>query len=120
MSQERSWRHQNRSEPRPPLAVQEVDESTVPFGERSDAICTLAWVADGFEAVQIFVNPALMDRAEALCEEAQVWTTAHRTLESLNRAIQDYARDERLSASVYEGQSDDLSEGVVAVTFEVG
>ena len=120
MSEEPIWPQEARPEPRPPLSAQEIDPTDLPFGERSDAICTIAWVTDGFEAVQLFINPALMERAEELCEAAQIWTSAHRDLDSLSRAILDYARNEGLSASIYERPPDDPSVGLVAVSFEVG
>jgi hypothetical protein len=109
-----------RPEPRPPLSAQEVDPTRLDPDLRSDAICTLAWVTDGFEAVQLFINPALSDRAETLCEAAQVWTSVHRDLDSLSRAILAYADQEGLSASIYEQPRDDLSAGTIAVAFEIG
>ena len=109
-----------RPEPRPPLSAQEIDPTALDPDLRSDAICTLAWVTDGYEAVQLFANPALMDRAQTLCEAAQVWTSVHRDLDSLSRAILAYADAEGLSASIYERPPDDLSAGTVAVAFEIG
>jgi hypothetical protein len=107
-------------EPRPPLSAQEIDPTRLPADVRSDAICTLAWLNDGFQAVQLFINPALMDRAEDLCETAQIWTSASRDVDSLSAAILDYARAEGLSASIHEALPDDLSTGVLAVSFELG
>jgi hypothetical protein len=109
-----------RPEPRPPLSAQEIDPTRLPADLRSDAICTIAWVNDGFQAVQLFINPVLMDRAEDLCETAQIWTSVHRDVDSLSRAILEYARAEGLSASIHEQPPGDLSVGLLAVSFEIG
>ncbi|CAN5429985.1 hypothetical protein BH20CHL6_BH20CHL6_17980 [soil metagenome] len=107
----------------PPGTVDGPFDDDTPSGAaviRSDAACSVAWRADGFEAIQVFVDPVLTDRARELCSVVEMWSTAHRDLTALNEAVMAYARDEQLSASVYEDPQDDLSTGVVAIAFTLG
>ena len=107
-------------EPRPPLSAQEIDPTGLPFGLRSDAFCTTAWIVEPFEAVMVFADPALMDRAQEICEAMSALTTTHRDLDGLTDGINRWAEGAGLSASIFEEPRDELSRGVVAVTFEIG
>ena len=92
----------------------------LPFGLRSDAFCTVAWIVDPYEAVMVFADPVLIDRAQEICEEMNAMTTTHRDLDSLVAAVNRWAAAAGLSASIYDEPRDDVSTGVVAVSFEVG
>jgi hypothetical protein len=72
-----------------------------------------------FEAVMVFADLLLMDRAGLLCEEINVMTTTHRDLDSLSDALKRFADVEGLSVSIYEEPRDDISRGVLAVTFTI-
>lgn len=89
-------------------------------GLTSDAACTIAWRADGFEAVQVFVDPSLADRSPDICGTLEGVTAAHRDIDALAGAINTWAEGEGLSASVYENPRDELSEGTVAVALTPG
>jgi hypothetical protein len=108
-----------RSEPRTPLSTQEADPDRLPFGLRSDAICTIPWTVKPFEAVMVFADLLLMDRAGLLCEEINVLTTTHGDLDSLSDALRRLADVEGLTVSIYEEPRDDISRGVLAVTFTI-
>jgi hypothetical protein len=96
------------------------ERSAGAVGLASDAACTVPWRADGFEAIQVFVDPALLDRAAVLCSTIEVLAETHRTIDRLGDAVIDYADREDLSASVFEEPPDDLSTGTVAIAFTVG
>jgi hypothetical protein len=86
----------------------------------SDAACTVPWRADGFEAIQVFVDPALRDQADDLCETVTAWAGAENDIDGLNDVVMKYGEQEDLSVSVFENPRDDLSKGVVAIAFTVG
>ena len=89
-------------------------------GLQSDAACAVPWVVDGHQAVQVFVDTAILDRAGELCAVVETWTSAHRDIDALSDAVLRYAESEGLSASIYEETPDDLSTGLVAIAFTVG
>lgn len=100
------------SQPDPPNAFD--------FPLRSDASCTVPWRADGFEAIEVYVDPAIWDRADELCQAATGWSGAHRDIDGLSRDVMAYADEEHLSASIYTNPRDEMSQGVVALAFTVG
>jgi hypothetical protein len=87
---------------------------------QSDAACAVPWRVNGFEAIQVFVDPALRDRARELCEVVETWSSTHADLDRLSAEIQRWSERERLSASLYEQPRDDLSTGVLAIAFTLG
>lgn len=87
---------------------------------RSDAACVVPWVADGYQAIEIFIDPIVDDRIASICELATEWSAANRDIDTLTRAIEDYAGGEGLSASVYTRPEGELTEGVVAVSITAG
>ncbi len=87
---------------------------------QSDAACAIPWLAGDFQAVQVFVDPAVRERAPAICAAITALCGAHDDLDALNDEIQRYAGDAGLSAGVYERPPDALSEDIVAVTFTLG
>src|SRR2546423_13359843 len=87
---------------------------------RSDAACAIPWRADDYEAVQVFLDPALTDRSRELCLLVEGFAGAHRDIDTLSDAILRWSRREGLSAGIYEGPQDDLSAGVVAIAFTIG
>lgn len=89
-------------------------------GVHSDAACTIPWRADGHEAIQVFLDPALADRAADLCMTVAGWAAAIRDLDSLTTTVMDYARHEGLSPSIHEEPPDELSRGTVAIAFTLG
>ncbi len=89
-------------------------------GLQSDAACSVPWRADGFEAIQVFVDPALLDRAADLCGVIEQLAATHRGIDELGDAVIAYADREDLSASVFEDPRDDLSVGTVAIAFTLG
>ncbi len=89
-------------------------------GLQSDSACTVPWRADGFEAIQVFVDPALRERAGELCSVVSTWADSHRDLDSLSEAALGYSDAEDLSASIFDNPPDDLSRGTVAIAFTIG
>ena len=89
-------------------------------GLASDAACTVPWQADGFEAIQVFVDPALRDRARELCSVVETWAGAHDDADELTDVALAYADEENLSATFFENPPDDLSAGTFAIAFTIG
>jgi hypothetical protein len=89
-------------------------------GLQSDSACTVAWRSDGFEAIQVFVDPALRDRAGELCSVVTQWAAASDDLDGLSEAANRYSDEEALSASIFDSLPDDLSRGTVAIAFTLG
>lgn len=90
-------------------------------GFESDAACTIPWRAGGYEAIQVFVDPALLDRAEELCGVVEQWAGTNRDIDSLAEAVERYSETEDVSGSVYEDAArDDLSTGTLAIAFTLG
>ncbi len=87
---------------------------------RSDATCAIAWRVDGYEAILLFVDPVLRDRAGELCAAIEGWSGVHRDLDDLSAEITRYADHERLSVSIYPRPRDELSTGVVAIAVTLG
>ena len=86
----------------------------------TDAACSFAWRADGYEAISVFLDPVLLDRAAAICETVNALGGQHRDIDTLSDAIEQFAGGEGLSASIHEQPRDDLSAGLVAVSFTLG
>ena len=87
---------------------------------RSRATCSFAWRADGYEAIRVFVGPALRDRAGELCAAIEGWSGVHRDLDDLSDEILQYADREGLSAGIYPRPRDELSAGLVAISITIG
>jgi hypothetical protein len=87
---------------------------------RSDAACTIAWRRDGYEAVTVHLDPALIDRASEICGVVEGLTHAHGDSESLGSAILEWTGREDLSASIHEQPRDALSVGLLAVAITLG
>jgi hypothetical protein len=86
---------------------------------RDDAACAIAWQVEPYEVIEVYVDPALSDRADDICGTVEALSGAHRDIDTLSDAIQTFAEAESLSASVYE-QPQDAPAGVVAVAFTIG
>jgi hypothetical protein len=87
---------------------------------RSDAACAIPWRNDGYEAIEVFLDPALTDRSRELCLLVEGWAGAHRDIDTLSAAVIGWSRREGLSPGIYESPPDDLSTGVVAIAFTIG
>ncbi|HET7027005.1 MAG TPA: hypothetical protein VFI28_04900 [Candidatus Limnocylindrales bacterium] len=87
--------------------------------ERDDASCAIAWTFDDREVLEVYVDPALRDRAESICETVEALAGSHHDIDTLIEAIQTFARHEDLSASVYD-EPRDAEPGIVAVAFTLG
>lgn len=95
-------------------------QATGTAGLHSDAACTVPWRADGFEAIQVFVDPALRDRARELCSLVEGWAGAHTDLDSLSGELLRYGEQEGLSAAIHDEPRDAISAGIVAIAFTLG
>lgn len=91
-----------------------------PNATASDVTCTVPWRADGYEAIAVFVDPALRDRADELCAVVSGWAGAHADIDTLSDAIRSFSEREDVSASIFEDPRDALSTGLVAVAFTLG
>jgi hypothetical protein len=87
---------------------------------QSDAACSIPWLADGFQAVQVFVDPVLVDRAEDICRTVSGLCGQLQDIDSLSDSIHRFAAGEGLSASVFERPPDALTPDLVAVAFTLG
>jgi hypothetical protein len=87
---------------------------------QSDAACAIPWRADGYEAIEVFLDPALTDRSRELCLLIEGWAGAHRDIDTFSNAVIGWSRREGLSPGIYETPPDDLSAGVVAIAFTIG
>jgi hypothetical protein len=86
---------------------------------RDDATCAIAWRADGYEVIEVYVDPALRDREADICQTMEALAAAHADIDTLTEAIETYASGEQLSASIYE-RPDSAPAGLVAVAFTLG
>jgi hypothetical protein len=103
--------------------VDHAFDSDRPSGQphiRSDAACTIAWRRDGYEAVTVHLDPALVDRAPEICGVIEGLTHAHGDAESLGSAILEWTGGEALSASIHDEPRDPLSVGLLVVAITLG
>ena len=114
--------HRTQHYERPGMVDFAFDDDSPNDGDaiRSDAACAVPWVVDGFQAIQVFVDPALTDRANEICATVETVSATNRDLDRLTQAVLRYAEGEGLSASIYEAPDDDISVGNVAIAFTIG
>jgi hypothetical protein len=86
---------------------------------RDDVACAIAWRADGYEAIEVYVDPALADRQAEICETVEALAGRHRDIDTLSEAVETFADGADLSASIYERLAD-APEGLVAIAFTLG
>lgn len=98
----------------------DVDRPTANPVPEDDASCAIPWVVRGYQAIEVYVDPALRDRTHALCELVETWAATHRDLDTLTDAATAYGDEEELSVSVYDQLPDAPATGVVAVAFTLG
>lgn len=91
-----------------------------PRAASGPAACTFAWRAGSFEALTVYVNPVLDDRAASICETTNGIVARQGDLEGLSQALDRFARGAALSVSMYEEPRDDPSAGLVAISFTLG
>lgn len=84
------------------------------------AACTFAWRTGSFQAVPVYVDPALADRAASLCEATNGIVTRQDGLQGLSEPLDRFARGEGLRVSIHEEPRDDPSAGLVAIRFALG
>jgi hypothetical protein len=84
------------------------------------AACTFAWRKGPFEAVAVYVDPVLDDRAASICETTNGIVARRNDLEGLSQALDRFARGEGLAVSIHEEPRDDPSTGLVAISFTLG
>ena len=92
------------------------DEAAIP----SDAACTVPWVQDGFQAVQVFVDPVMIDLAAEICALVEAISADTQKVDQLSERLISYGREQGWSFSIYEDPRDDISQGVVAVAVTPG
>jgi hypothetical protein len=89
-------------------------------GPRSDVTCEIPWRVDGFEAIQVYVDPGLAEQSEAICQTMEGLAGAHRDIDNLAQALLDFGSREDLAVAIHEDVPDDLSTGTVAVAITLG
>ena len=87
---------------------------------RNDAACAIPWLHDDFQAIEVFVDPALTDREAEICEAVNIAGGAHEDIDGLSAGVLRYAESAGLSAGIHERPPDSLTEDIVAVVFTVG
>src|SRR4051812_44934556 len=100
-------------------AFDDDDPSSHPL-IRNDSACAIAWRHDGFEAIEVYVDPALTDREEEICEALNFAAGANDEVDGLSSQIMQYAHGAGLSAGIYERPPDALSADLIAVVFTIG
>src|SRR5690606_30656316 len=88
-------------------------------GLESDAACTIPWREDGFEAIQVFLDPGLLDRTEELCGVITQWAAIERDLDAIRRRLDRYAAGAEIGWTMFENPRDRLSEGIVAIALTI-
>ncbi len=97
----------------------DVDRDADPAG-RSDVSCEIPWRVDDFEAIEVFLDPALDARADSICRTIEGLAGAHRDIDTLSAALLELGRQEDLGIAIHEQPPDELSSGVVAVAVTLG
>jgi hypothetical protein len=87
---------------------------------QSDAACAIPWVHDDFQAIEVFVDPALTDRQAEICQAVAAVAGRNEQIDGLSSALLRYSEGAGLSAGVYERPADALTQDVVAVVFTLG
>jgi hypothetical protein len=87
---------------------------------QDDAACAVAWLHDDFQAIEVFVDPALTDRQAQICEAVNLAAAANNDIDGLSEGLLRYAASAGLSAGIYERPPDALTENIVAVVFALG
>jgi hypothetical protein len=95
-------------------------DSQAGSGPRSDVTCAIPWRADGFEAIEVYLDPALGDRAGEICRTIEGLAGAHRDIDTLSRALLEFGSDEELAVAIHEEPPEAMSVGVVAVAITIG
>src|SRR3954447_13242629 len=75
---------------------------------RDDAACAIPWMQDDFQAIEVFVDPALTDRQVEICEAVNVAAAAEQDIDGLSAHVLRYAESAGLSAGIYERPPDAL------------
>lgn len=86
---------------------------------RDDSACAIAWLQDGFQAIEVYVDPALTDRQGEICEAINDAAGAERDVDGLSAHVLRYAEGAGLSAGIYERPPDSPTEDLVAVVFTI-
>ena len=89
---------------------------------RSDAACSIPWRADGYEAILVYVDPAIRERAEDICMTIEGLAGRHADVDTLTGAVLRWteSNQDRLSASVIREPRDAMSEGLLAIAITLG
>jgi hypothetical protein len=90
-----------------------------PAAMATDVSCAVPWVREGYQVIELYLDPALNDRVDELCAVVTTLSTRARDLDALTEAVNGYFREEHLSPSFYE-EPDDISSGVVAIAVTIG
>jgi hypothetical protein len=89
-------------------------------GERgfqgSDVICTVPWGGRGFHAIEVYADPALLDRADELCGTVGDWAESNEDADSMVSTVLAYSGDEDITAAILE-DPEDPSTGVMTIAF---
>ncbi len=103
----------------------EGETPEIPFEEdpanalRDDAARAIAWRADDREVIEVYVDPALRDREDEICDTIEAIAAAHKDVDGLSRAIETFGDAEDLSISIYD-EPPNVVEGLVAVAVTLG
>jgi hypothetical protein len=113
-------RQRNRRFERPGVIDFPWDADPGSDGPRSDVTCEIPWRVDGFEAIQVYVDPSLAEQSEAICQTMEGLAGAHRDIDTLAQALLTFGSQEDLAVAIHEQVPEDLSTGVVAVAITLG
>jgi hypothetical protein len=85
-----------------------------------DAAAVIPWVRDGFQAIEVYIDPGLRDRVAELDSLVDTWAATHTTLDGLSETARVWSQNEDVNASIYENLPDDPSVGTIAIAFTIG
>jgi hypothetical protein len=79
------------------------------------AACAIPWVHEGYQAIEVYVEPELDGRAAEICELVNVASGTSKDLENLAEAVFRAVERAGLSAALYDRPADGLSPGALAI-----
>jgi hypothetical protein len=82
----------------------------------TDAACAIPWLHEGYQAIEVYVDPELLDRAGDICVLVNTASGASRDVDGLAETLFRVVEAEGLSASLYERPTDALSPGALAIS----
>jgi hypothetical protein len=91
-----------------------------PRAAQDNPTCAVPWVHKGYQAIEVWVDPAIGDRATEVCEAVNAASGASQDVDELTETAFRALETLGLSPSLYERPPDDISTGVLAIGVTAG